>query len=215
MAGDYEAFEGAHRNKSVSAHFGKPKGAAKPVPDSFRKKGTGTMVLPEVKKFSYSTQERKPVVPKKAEQPIHGLKTEKNFIVANAVEVILKPAKTTPEAEDPLKKKTYGIVPQYLRKIKNDIEEEYSTLRQLKQDQKDEQEKMKFMMSYEEIQALKDGLKKKWEVVNREYQTITHIRKPDTQGLKRKKENCEKELAQIEKDLELLEKPFVFVDSNA
>lgn len=215
MAGDYQEFEGAHKNKSVSAHFGKPKGAVKPKPDSFTKKGTGTMVLPEKQKFTYSTQERKQPVPKKADEPIHGLKTEKNFIVANAVEVILKPAKKTPEPEDPLKKKTYGKVPQYLQKIKNDIEEEYTTLRQLKQDQNDEQEKKKYMMTFEEIQTLKEGLKKKWEVVNKEYQTITHIRKPDTQGLKRKKENCEKELAQIEKDLELLEKPYVFVDATA
>ena len=44
---------------------------------------------------------------------------------------------------------------------------------------------------------------------------ITHISKPDTQGLKRKKENCEKEMAQIEKDLDLLAKPFVFVDATS
>jgi membrane-associated HD superfamily phosphohydrolase len=105
-------------------------------------------------------------------------------------------------------------VPQYLQKVKNDIEEEYNTLKQLKQEQIDEEDRQKFLMSAEEIDALKDGLKKKWETVNKEYQTITHIRKPDTQGLKRKKENCEKELAQIEKDLALLEKPFVFVDTT-
>ena len=215
MAGDYDAFDGAHRNKSVSAHFGKPKGALKPTPDSFKKKGTGTIVLPDIKKFSYSTQERRPAIPKKDEAPIHGLKTEKNFIVSNAVEVILKPAKTTPEVQDPLKKNNYGKTPQYLNKIKNDIEEEYTTLRQLKQEQMDEEDKQKFLMSAEEISVLKEGLKKKWDAVNKEYQTITHIRKVDTQGLKRKKENCEKELAQIERDLALLEKPFVFVDTTA
>ena len=215
MAGEYEGFDGAHGNKSASAQFGKPKGALKPTPDSFKKKGTGTIVLPDIKKFAYTTQERKADIPKKGEAPIHGLKTEKNFIVSNAVEVILKPAKTTAEVQDPLKKKTYGKTPQYLNKIKNDIEEEYSTLRQLKQEQMDEEDRQKFLMSAEEIVALKEGLKKKWDAVNHEYQTIAHIRKIDTQGLKRKKENCEKELAQIERDLALLEKPFVFVDTTA
>ncbi|OMJ71428.1 hypothetical protein SteCoe_30362 [Stentor coeruleus] len=213
MAGDYSNFDGAHGNKSGSAHFGKPKGAVKPTPDSFRKKGTGTMVLPEPTKFNYATQEKKPAVPKKDEAPILGLKTEKNFVVANAVEVILKPAKTQSIDKDPLKKKTYGQVPEYLQRIKNDIDEEYTTLRQLKEEQLNEEEKQKYLMSPEDIAMLKEGLKKKWEAVNKEYQTITHIRKPDTQGLKRKKETCEKELAQIEKDLALLEKPFVFVDT--
>jgi hypothetical protein len=215
MAGDYTAFDGAHKNSSQSAHFGKPKGAVKPAPDSFRKKGTGTMVLPEPSKFNYPTPERKPAVPKKEEAPILGLKTEKNFIVSNAVEVILKAPKAEPAEMDPLRKKNYGQVPNYLQKVKTDIEEEYTTLRQLKEEQQKEEEKQKYLMSAEEIQALKEGLKKKWEAVNKEYQTITHIRKPDTQGLKRKKENCEKELAQIEKDLALLEKPFVFVDTTS
>jgi Calmodulin-binding len=215
MAGDYSNFDGAHPNKSESAHFGKPKGTLKPTPDSFRKKGTGTMVLPEPSKFNYQSQERKPPVVKKDEAPIHGLKTDKNFIVSNAVEVILKPAKKEIEDKDPLKKKNYGRVPDYLQKVKADIEEEYSTLRQLKQEQQDEEEKKKYLMTPEEISELKEGLKKKWETVNKEYQMITHIRKPDTQGLKRKKENCEKELAQIEKDMELLDKAFVFVDTTA
>ena len=215
MAGDYSNFDGAHKNKADSAHFGKPKGTIQPSPDSFRKKGTGTMVLPEPSKFTYTTPERKMPVPKKDDAPIHGLKTDKNFIVSNAVEIILKPAPKSPEEPNPLNKKNYGKVPNYLQKVKNDIEEEYTTLRQLKQEQQNEEERKKYLMSPEEIAELKEGLKKKWDAVNKEYQTITHIRKPDTQGLKRKKENCERELAQIEKDMALLEKPFVFVDTTA
>lgn len=215
MAGDYANFDGAHKNTSNSAHFGKPKGSLKPTPDSFRKKGTGTIVLPEPSKFAYGESEKKASVPKKEEAPIHGLKTEKNFIVSNAVEIILKPAKKMPEGKDPLKKKNYGKTPEYLQKVKADIEEEYTTLRQLKEEQQYEEEKQKFLMSPDEIAELKEGLKRKWEAVNKEYQMITHIRKPDTQGLKRKKETCEKELGQIEKDMALLDKPFVFVDTTS
>ena len=215
MAGEYNHFDGAHANKANSANFGKPKGTVKPQPDSFRKKGTGTMVIPEPTKFTYQGPEKKPDVPKKNEAPIHGLKTDKNFIVSNAVEIILKPSKKPSEEVSYLNKKNYGTVPKYLENIKNDIEEEYTTLRQLRQDQIDDEERKKFLMTPDEIAELKEGLKKKWEAVNKEYQTITHIRKPDTQGLKRKKENCEKEMAQIEKDIALLEKPFVFVDTTA
>lgn len=50
-------------------------------------------------------------------------------------------------------------------------------------------------MPPEEIKKLRDGLKAKWDAVNKEYQNITHIKQIDTVGLKRKKEGCEKELA--------------------
>jgi hypothetical protein len=39
--------------------------------------------------FKYNDDSRRPPVPKKDEKPIHGLVSDKNFIVANAVENIL------------------------------------------------------------------------------------------------------------------------------
>ncbi len=44
----------------------------------------------------------------------------------------------------------------------------------------------RFVLSDEEIKILREGLKKKWEQVNQEYQKITHISKLDTIGLKRR-----------------------------
>lgn len=41
-----------------------------------------------MKKFERGA-EKKPAVPKRDEKPIHGLVSDKNFIVANAVENIL------------------------------------------------------------------------------------------------------------------------------
>ncbi len=38
------------------------------------------------------------------------------------------------------------------------------------------------------------ALKKKWEIVHKQYQEKTHIQKIDTIGLKTRKENYEKEL---------------------
>jgi len=54
-----------------------------------------------------------------------GLKSNKNFIVSNAVENILAPPKTIPTKSRYRNKKDYGKVPQYLKKIKENINTEY------------------------------------------------------------------------------------------
>jgi hypothetical protein len=43
---------------------------------------------------------------------------------------------------------------------------------------------------------------------------LTHKSKLDTLGIKNKKESCEKELQQLEKDIEKLSKNFIFVDTT-
>jgi hypothetical protein len=45
---------------------------------------------------------------------------------------------------------------------------------------------IRFLLSEEELKILREGLKRKWEMVNKEYQSITHISKLDTIGLRRK-----------------------------
>ena len=45
---------------------------------------------------------------------------------------------------------------------------------------------IRYLLSNGEVSNLREGLKKKWEAVNKEYQSITHIFKIDTIGLKRK-----------------------------
>ncbi len=61
-----------------------------------------------------------------------GLVSDKNYIVANAVENILAAPKV-PENKDKdfLKKKTYGKVPGYLNKIKREIDDEYQLVQDL------------------------------------------------------------------------------------
>ena len=49
--GDYNPEGGSHAPKAGGLTFGKPKGAAKPDTTTFRKKQTGTIVLPESKSF--------------------------------------------------------------------------------------------------------------------------------------------------------------------
>lgn len=75
---------------------------------------------------------KKAAVPKKDEKPIMGLVSDKNFIVSNAVENILAAPKLPQNNEkDYLKKKNYGKVPQYLQKIKHEIEDEYQMVREM------------------------------------------------------------------------------------
>lgn len=126
---------------------------------------------------------------------------------------ILAPKLPVNTQKDFLKKKTYGKVPQFLQKIKREIEDEYQLVREMQLEEENERDRQKFLLDEQERGELIAALKKKWEVVHREYQTLTHKGKLDTLGIKNKKESCEKELAQLEKDIEKLSKNYIFVDT--
>ena len=154
-------------------------------------------------------------VPKKDEKPIMGLVSDKNFIVSNAVENILAAPKLPSNTDkDYLKKRNYGKVPNYLQKIKQEIEDEYQLVREMQIEDEAEMDRQKFLMNDDEKQELIAALKKKWEVVHKEYQTLTHKNKLDTLGLKEKYERCERELNQLEKDIQQLSKNYIFVDTT-
>jgi hypothetical protein len=120
----------------------------------------------------------------------------------------------TNTSKDYLKKKNYGKVPQFLQKIKGEIEDEYQLVREMQLEEENERDRQKFLLDEQEKTELIAALKKKWEVVHREYQTLTHKGKLDTLGIKNKKESCERELAQLEKDIAKLSKNFIFVDTT-
>lgn len=131
-----------------------------------------------------------------------GLVSDKNFIVSNAVENILAAPKLPVSTDkDYLKKRNYGKVPKYLQKIKGEIEDEYQLVREMQIEEEADLDRQKFLMDEKEKGELIAALKKKWEVVHKEYQEITHIQKIDTIGKKKKKETCEHQLAQLEKDI--------------
>ena len=145
-----------------------------------------------------------------------GLVSDKNFIVSNAVENILAAPKL-PENKDKdyLKKRNYGKVPRYLQNIKKDIEDEYQLVREMQIEEEAEMDRQKFLMDENEKQELISALKKKWEVVHKEYQQMTHKAKLDTIGTLNKYENCERELKQLESDIQKLSKNYIFVDTTA
>ncbi len=145
-----------------------------------------------------------------------GLETTKNFVTANAVENILAVAKKPQEPPARFTTKAdYGQVPDYLVKIKDDINAEYDFIRQMQERQEEEKRSNVRVLSDEEREALVAGLKAKWEKVNREYQNMTHVVQLDTIGKVRRKERYELTLAQIEKDIERINKKYIFVDTTA
>lgn len=112
-------------------------------------------------------------------------------------------------------KKDYGKTPKYLEKIKSEIDEEYKLVKEMQQQEEEMKEKEKFLVSDEERKQLTDALKKKWEVLHHEYEgLITRVTKINPLGLKTQKENLEKEMAQIEKDIEKISRNYIFVDAT-
>lgn len=217
LNGDLAPEGSNHTNLAGSALWGKKKGEVRPDPTSFIKRGTGTMRQSGTMKSNKEhtkREPRRPPVPKKDEKPIMGLTSDKNYIVANAVENILAAPKVKENSQkDYTKKKDYGKTPKYLQKIKKEIDQEYELVREMQMEEEQQKDRDKFLLPDDEREELIAALKKKWEVVHKTYQEITHIQKIDTVGLRRKKENCEQELKQLEKDIEKLSKKFIFVDT--
>jgi len=206
--------------------MGKHPGSHQPDPQSFLKKNDKSMPVASLKDVkrdqphllqpSVLMVKNKPGIPKKDDTPIMNLVTSKNFVVANAVETILQaPKKSVQATKDYLHKEDYGKVPQYLHKIKGDIEAEYQYIQQL-QDQEDNMRRNQSrVLSDDEKHQLILGLKAKWEAVNTDYQATTHLTKLDTIGKVKRKEKYEAELQQIEKDIEKLNRKNIYVDQMA
>ena len=114
-----------------------------------------------------------------------------------------------------LKKKTYGRVPKYVTKIKAEIEDEYNLVREMQIEEQNERDRQRMLMPEEERQELIAALKKKWEVLMRDYQKESHHGKLDTIGKKGRKEILEAEMDQVEADIKKLQKNFIFVDTTA
>lgn len=148
MGGEFGVGLQAHTEYGDSKTLGHVKGDRKPVPDAFLKKHTGTMgneTLPPgtdgldpVRNFSYDCRHKKDAVPRANDRPVHGLKSNKNFIVTNAIENILSAAKKSEEPEDWTKKKDFGQTPQYINRIKENIQNEYKMIQNLHMQYNDE-----------------------------------------------------------------------------
>jgi len=152
---------------------------------------------------------RKSRIPDKRDRPVMGIKTNKNFITANAVEAILQVPKVIENGElNYMKKEDFGKVPAYLSDVKEEIRRENEMIDKYVKEQMGhiDQEPDHFdQISDEERHALITALKAKWDSVNTKYQKITHLVSLDTAGQVRRKENFEKLMSQLENDVNKLQ----------
>jgi len=159
--------------------------------------------------FRYADKNRGPV-PKPEDRPVLGIRSNKNYVTANAVEAILMVPRHTKQPElNYLEKEDYGKVPNYLNHVKEEVKRENEMVENYVREQMGTQERVPD--SYEEVaeserEELLYHLKLKWETVNKKYQKITHLVRLDTIGQVRRKETLEGELKSLEADIEKLQR---------
>lgn len=116
---------------------------------------------------------------------------------------------------DYTKKEDYGKVPEYLNKVKEEIQREKEMIERYVKtkmnaytsNQKDDEFELP---EYERLELI-DSLKQKWEVVNARYQRISHHVILETDAQVKRKADLENELDQLERSIEKLEKHQVIV----
>jgi hypothetical protein len=224
VAGSHEQPATGHQYGKEFSTFGKP-GAGVKTPAEITLKGTGrgggAVELPtKVEKFAYADSvPRKASLPTKKELAEHQkerlaqTKEPKNFITSNAVENILSVPLREPEPVDWTKKPSFGKVPNYIKKIKADIAEEYDYIRAMQEAEVDAAPAGMRKLEEGEREGLVRQLKGKWDEINIAYQkkSVLNLNSLDTIGKVKRKEHFEAQLAQIERDIEKLSKKVVYV----
>jgi len=218
LAGSYNNECRVHRHKAAGATFG-PKQDHYSDPTSWLPSDSKPD-LPPPRRFEYSDRRKEKVDTMRAPQTFVQQKQvssnrSKNFLTENALSVIMADArKPKDDKVNYLKKADFGQVPSYLGSIKQEIEGEKAYVRAVMEQEAAEMDraapKMR-LLSPEEQNEILNSLKNKWEQVNRTYQGMTHLVTLDTVGKIRKKEEYERQLEQLEKSIERLSKPQVFV----
>eukprot|EP00002_Diphylleia_rotans_P026744 TRINITY_DN534_c1_g1_i3.p2 TRINITY_DN534_c1_g1~~TRINITY_DN534_c1_g1_i3.p2 ORF type:complete len:146 (-),score=37.18 TRINITY_DN534_c1_g1_i3:550-987(-) len=144
-----------------------------------------------------------------------GLSSGKNFVTANAVEVILAEPKKKPVAPiDYTHKEDYGRPPKYLTRVKKEIEREYEYIREMNGTDKQKSALPDGMrvLTEEERLSMIEGLKANWDKLNTEYQRLSFT--VDTPSKKERKERYEAQLHEIERDIAMLSKKYVYVQAD-
>eukprot|EP00695_Tsukubamonas_globosa_P000983 TRINITY_DN1924_c0_g1_i1.p1 TRINITY_DN1924_c0_g1~~TRINITY_DN1924_c0_g1_i1.p1 ORF type:complete len:264 (+),score=47.80 TRINITY_DN1924_c0_g1_i1:72-863(+) len=178
------------------------------APDAYLKKSSRALAESS-SSFSYGDP-IKPAVPKKEEAPVMGLKTSKNFVVSNAVDNILAvPKKLRDDDPNYLKRPGFGEVPKYLVKNKREIEEEQRMIRDMQERQTRRDEEKTRLLTEDERHELISGLRAQYDKLNHSYQTLSFTL--DTPAKRERKEALEREMSAIEKDIERLNKKYIFV----
>lgn len=198
-----------------------------PSPKDFLKKHSKEKTLPPKKKFDRNMP-KKPAVPLRTDHPVMGIQSGKNFINTNAADVIMGVAKkpkpiyvdkrtgdkhdVEPSGLVPkyINKKDYGVTPEYICRRNEEIkkaQEEYD--RYIQENLKKAAMKR---LSDEEREAVLQGLKKNWEEVHKEFQSLSVF--IDSIPKKIRKQRLEEEMKQLEHDIGVIEKHKIIYIAN-
>jgi hypothetical protein len=171
-----------------------------------KKRETEEYVKPEGKfQYANETIPKKSPVPDRNVVPVMGIKTNKNFITANAVEAILTAPRVVPTV-DPIYigKEDFGKIPNYLVQVKEEIKRENAMIDRYVKERLGYEEASPDQMeelSDQDRNMLLAQLKAKWDAVNAEYQRMTHLINLDSCGLVRRKVGLENSLKTLEADI--------------
>lgn len=215
VGGAIEEMETVHPAKKATGSFGKVV-CQEVDPKTFLKKSNkggggsechNTFTRP-------TTEALKAAVPKKGDKPVMGLKTEKDYVVANAVENILAvPKKSSPPQNRAVNIATYGAIPEYLSKRKEELYKHHASVAEAESKRCKDGELFRELPSFD-VKALREQLKGRWEVLNKEFQTMGFNLETRTQI--RRRETVERELRMVEAALAKInrERIFVFDDTR-
>ena len=157
MSGEYKFPRGAHPILRNSATFGLPLGGYSPDPLNFHKKGETHKIYPPTEKLHTYSDIKKPAVPTVNDAPIFGLKTEKNFIIANAVDnILMQPKKRNFSIDKPFHK-YYGKVPDYIKKYRLNHENELNDIREMRRKHQEEEDAKQRLLTEAEVSMLREG----------------------------------------------------------
>lgn len=201
----------AHAAKKPTGSFGKLVGQTV-SPDTYLKMSGNRGVLPgnETHFDRQNVTEKRPAVPKKEEKPIMGLKSDKNFVVANAVENTLAVPKKQQPPHHPrgVDRATFGKVPKYIESRKEELATNKRNI-----DNAIAAEAKAAEMFHElqaaELKELRNGLQARWDALNREFQTMGF--QVETRSKKRRQEQLEAELRSVEAAIDKVKRAHVYV----
>ena len=198
--------------KQAHASFGRPEWDTKPLQSSFLRSRSRSAATAFPHRTPPARKQHKPPVPSRSEQPSCGLHSQKDYVRANAIENILAEPKARSGAQQALPgKHPYGKVPRYLKRVKAEAqrktEEEAATAGSSSADDAAGRQLRKLPEA--EQKELVRELKLKWERVNEAYQKLPFTL--DTPQKRARKEQLERELKQLEHDVETLQHKAVLV----
>ncbi|RNF19704.1 enkurin [Trypanosoma conorhini] len=208
-----------HPAKKPVGIFGRDTGSTVKPADFLKKnegpltasRGAATVNKTRFLKSAKDVARLKDDIPGRHDKPIMGLKTDKNYVVANAVESVLAiPSKCIPPPENrAVDREDFGKVPTYLGEVKAEIEERHALVARLKAAQREAEERWS-ELSAEELEQLRQGLQRRWDGLNSEYQS-RGFSKLQTPLQKAHHEALGKELNAVEFAMHKLSRAHVFV----